>query len=199
MSEQHGSTVGNGATSPKAVMVLVSRRARQGHESNLEATWAQLSAVAASFPGYLGGQLIRPSTHGETDDARLYHMLFAFDSEEHLRAWQESPARALGLKALQPHVEGREVVRELSGLDHWFTPRPTQHSAPPRWKVAVVTWLGIYPTVLVLFLTVVPWVADWPLPLRTALITVLVVLIMTWLVAPTLTKALRGWLHPSAR
>ncbi|MFN3956170.1 MAG: antibiotic biosynthesis monooxygenase [Tepidimonas ignava] len=177
-------------------MVLVSRRARPGHESALETTWEQLSAAAASFPGYLGGQLIRPSAQGETDDERLYHMLFAFDSEDHLRQWQQSPARALGLKALEPHVEGREVVRELSGLDHWFTPHQAQQQhPPPRWKVAVVSWLGIYPTVLVLFLTVAPWLGNWPLPLRVALITALVVLIMTWVVAPALTKALRGWLH----
>lgn len=187
------------APSPaRAVMVLVSRRARPGHEAALESTWARLSEVAAGFPGYLGGQLIRPGDSGAAGDERLFQMLFAFDTPEHLRVWQESPARALGLQALEPHVEGHAVVRELSGLDHWFTP-PAAAAAPaappPRWKVAVVTWLGIYPTVLLLFVTVAPWLADWPLALRTAVLTVLVVLLMTWIVAPTLTRWLRPWLH----
>lgn len=61
---------------------------------------------------------------------------------------------------------------------------------------SVVTWLGIYPTVLLLFVTVAPWLADWPLPLRTAVLTVLVVLLMTWIVAPALTRWLRPWLQP---
>lgn len=181
-------------------MVLVTRRARPGCEAWLEATWTELSKAAAAFPGYLGGQLIRPIDEGNSDDPRLYHMLFAFDSEEHLRAWQQSPARKLGLQALAPYVEGREVVREISGLDHWFTP-PVGSSAkaappPPRWKVAVVTWLGIYPTVLLLFLTIGPWLETWPLPARTAVITVLVVVLMTWVVAPRLTRWLSAWLHP---
>ncbi|MEW6695309.1 Antibiotic biosynthesis monooxygenase [Tepidimonas thermarum] len=179
-----------------AVMVLVSRRARPGHEAALEATWARLSEVAATFPGYVGGQLIRPGDSGADGDERLFHMLFAFDNPAHLRAWQASPARLLGLQALEPHVEGHAVVRELSGLDHWFTPSATTPATPPpRWKVAVVTWLGIYPTVLFLFLAVAPWLDAWPLPLRTAVITCLVVVLMTWLVAPTLTRWLRPWLH----
>lgn len=175
-------------------MVLVSRRAKPGHELELEKTWTELSQVAASFPGYLGGQLMRPGEAGQGADDRLYHMVFAFDSPEHLRAWQTSPARALGIKALAPHVEGHEAVRTLSGVDHWFTPRQTVSTPPPRWKVAVVTWLGIYPTVLFLFVTVAPWLDAWPLPLRTAVITCLVVVLMTWLVAPALTRWLRPWL-----
>lgn len=186
------------ATLPAQIkMVLVSRRAKPGHEEELEKTWNKLSEVASRFPGYIGGQLIKPSEPDGGSEERLYHMLFAFDTPEHLHQWQESPERALGLKALEPHVEGHTVFHELSGLEHWFTPAKAQSSRPPpRWKIALITWLGIYPTVLVLFLTIAPYLEHWPLPLRTAIITALVVLVMTWLVAPTLTKWFHNWLHP---
>ena len=35
-------------------------------------------------------------------------------------------------------------------MAHWFM-TGTQQTPPPRWKVAVVSWLGIFPTVLLLF------------------------------------------------
>ena len=38
-------------------------------------------------------------------------------------------------------------------------------------------------------------IAPWPLVPRTLLITILVVTIMTWVVAPQLTRLLKPWLH----
>lgn len=154
---------------------------------------ARLIAAAGSFAGHLGGHLVRPGEDagGEPD---LYHVIFAFDTEEHLREWQHSPVRAQGLAAVVPHIQGQQAVRQVDGLALWFA-GPRGPASPPRWKVAVVTWLGIFPTVLALFLTVGPLMADWPLVPRVLVITLLVVLIMTWLVAPRLTRWLKPWLH----
>jgi antibiotic biosynthesis monooxygenase (ABM) superfamily enzyme len=69
---------------------------------------------------------------------------------------------------------------------------------PPRWKVAVVTWLGIFPTVYLLFLLLGDWLAPWSLLSRIFVLTMLVVVIMTWGVAPQLTKLLKTWLYPAA-
>jgi hypothetical protein len=69
---------------------------------------------------------------------------------------------------------------------------------PPRWKVAVVTWLGIFPTVYLLFLLLGDWLAPWSLLPRIFVLTMLVVAIMTWGVAPQLTKLLKTWLYPAA-
>jgi antibiotic biosynthesis monooxygenase (ABM) superfamily enzyme len=73
------------------------------------------------------------------------------------------------------------------------------HKPPPRWKVALVTWLGICPTVYVLFLVVAPLLTDWPLLPRVMVITALVVVLMTWVVAPRLTTWLKPFLYPPAR
>lgn len=188
---------------PGAVTVLVTRRIKPGHESAFEAAMVQMMVAAESFPGHLGGHLVRPGAEAGEDgtpdggEGNLYHVIFAFDSQAHLAAWQDSPVRGLGLKAVAPHTMGEQQMRQVSGLAHWFAePKGPPQAPPPRWKVAVVTWLGIFPTVLMLFLTVVPLMADWPLVPRTMVVTALVVLIMTWGVAPQLTKWLRPWLHP---
>jgi antibiotic biosynthesis monooxygenase (ABM) superfamily enzyme len=178
-----------------AVTVLVTRRIKAGHEAAFERTMGDMISAAASFAGHLGGQLVRPGEEGGGEPG-LYHVVFAFDSAAHLKAWQDSPVRALGLAAVAQHTEGEQQVRQVTGLAHWFAePKGPPQRPPPRWKVAVVTWLGIFPTVLALFLTVVPLMADWPLVPRTMVVTALVVLIMTWLVAPQLTRLLKPWLH----
>lgn len=179
------------------VTVLVTRRVKAGHEAAFERTMADMMAAAATFPGHLGGQLVLPGEEGG-DEPDLYHVIFAFDSTEHLTAWQQSPTRSLGLAAVAPHTEGEMQVRQVTGLGHWFAaPVGPKQVPPPRWKVAVVTWLGICPTVFVLFLLLGELLAPWPLLPRVMLLTALVVILMTWVVAPQLTKALKPWLYPA--
>lgn len=180
-----------------AVTVLVSRRVKLGQEEAFERASAAMTIAARPFPGYLGGQLVRPDSDGGDEESNLYHTVFAFDTPEHLHAWQTSPERATRLQAIAPHTLSSTRLREVSGLGHWFTPPgAAAHKPPPRWKVALVTWLGICPTVYLLFLTVAPLLAAWPLLPRVMLITMLVVLLMTWVVAPRLTTWLKPFLYP---
>lgn len=182
-----------------AVTVLVTRRVRPGHELAFEQASNDMTAAASTFPGYLGGQLVRPDVQGSGEDSALYHVVFAFDTAEHLQGWQQSPTRSLGLAAIAPHIEG-QTLRQVSGLGHWFAePLGPKQTPPPRWKVAAVTWLGICPTVYLLFLLLGPLLAPWPLLPRVMLLTSLVVIVMTWLVAPQLTKLLKPWLYPAER
>jgi hypothetical protein len=66
-------------------------------------------------------------------------------------------------------------------------------AAPPRYKLALLTWAGIrrdHPD---------PHgpgsgMAPWPLPLRTLLLSGLMVAALTWLVIPSLTRLCRRWL-----
>jgi antibiotic biosynthesis monooxygenase (ABM) superfamily enzyme len=55
--------------------------------------------------------------------------------------------------------------------------------------------MGIFPTVLMLFILLGDLLAPWPLVPRVMLLTMLVVVIMTWVVAPQLTRWLKPWLH----
>jgi uncharacterized protein len=180
-----------------AVTVLITRRVTPGHEAAFEQASNDMTAAARTFPGYLGGQLVRPDADGNNTDATLYNVVFAFDTAAHLQAWQDSPVRSLALAAIAPHIEG-QTVRQVSGLGHWFAaPTGPKQNPPPRWKVAVVTWLGICPTVYVLFLLLGELLAPWPLLPRVMLLTSLVVVSMTWLVAPQLTRLLKPWLYPA--
>lgn len=63
----------------------------------------------------------------------------------------------------------------------------------------MVTWLGIFPTVYLLFLLLGGLLAPWPQLPRLMVLTLLVVGLMTWVVAPQLTRLLKPWLYSSER
>ncbi len=68
---------------------------------------------------------------------------------------------------------------------------------PPKWKMAILIWLGIYPVITVLVLLLFPYMAAaaWPIPLRTLLLTIIAVPVMTFVVLPLLQKLFRNWLQ----
>lgn len=176
--------------SEHAVTVLISRNVKAGSEADFERVTHALMQTAGRVKGYLGAQLIHPGEDTEVDDT-MYHVVLAFDHQANLDAWHDSPERAEGLLAAAPFIEGQSSVRPMVGLGLWYRTAP---AGPPRWKVAVVTWLGICPTVYVLFLLTSDLLKSWGLFPRTVVLTVAVVAIMTWIVAPQLTKLLRPWL-----
>jgi hypothetical protein len=70
---------------------------------------------------------------------------------------------------------------------------PRLRPGPPRYKLALLTWAGAY--AVTLLLTVLgPATAAWPLGLRTLVLSALMVVVLTWLVIPAMTRLLRNWL-----
>jgi antibiotic biosynthesis monooxygenase (ABM) superfamily enzyme len=71
---------------------------------------------------------------------------------------------------------------------------------PRRYKIALLTWAGSYATITLILGLLGPVMTAWPLPLRTLLLSALMVAALTWLVIPSLTRWFRRWLtadhHP---
>ena len=183
----------NNAVTPSAVTVLVSRRVRPGQVLAFKTAMQDMMQAASAFSGHLGAHLVLPQTD---DGGDLAHVVFAFDNEAHLQAWQDSDVRAACLRALAPFTQGDTQVHRVPGLENWFiAPGAAALPAPLRWKVAIVTWLGICPTVWVLSSLLAAPLADWPSLPRVMLLTALVVALMTWWLAPLLTRLLSPWLY----
>jgi hypothetical protein len=75
---------------------------------------------------------------------------------------------------------------------------PPRASAPPRYKLALLSWVGAYAVITTILAVMGPLMATWPLLLRTLLLSMLMVVAMTWLVIPSLTRLFRGWLTPAS-
>jgi antibiotic biosynthesis monooxygenase (ABM) superfamily enzyme len=79
------------------------------------------------------------------------------------------------------------------------TTKPNTRPAPPRYKLALLTWLGAYGVITSILALLGPTIAGWPLAARTLLISALMVLALTWVVVPALTRLFRSWLvRPAA-
>ena len=73
----------------------------------------------------------------------------------------------------------------------------TPKQAPPRYKMALLTWPGAWGLITLILWQLGPMTATWPLPVRTLVVSVLMVLGLSWVVIPTLTRIFAGWLAPA--
>jgi antibiotic biosynthesis monooxygenase (ABM) superfamily enzyme len=70
-----------------------------------------------------------------------------------------------------------------------------QPVGPPRWKLATLSWFGVFPVVTAMLALAEPWLDRLPLVARTFALTGVVVPAMVFVVMPALTRAFRSWLQ----
>lgn len=179
------------ASKSKPVTVLVVRHVKPGREAALEALVADILALAAEAEGYLGSGILRGAQLG---DPQL-HVVLHFASAEAWARWRETPAaQPLFEDALQ-HVSAAPEVTLAEGFAGWFDlPRAPMPVVPAKWKMAVVTWLAIFPILSVFLTGTAPWMGDLHPIGRLFLNTLLIVPLMTWFVMPGMTRLFRRWL-----
>jgi len=66
----------------------------------------------------------------------------------------------------------------------------------PSWKIALLTWVALWPTVTVVMWVVQPQLRTLPVPLQTLLMTAIIVPLMAWVHMPLLIRLFRGWITP---
>jgi hypothetical protein len=169
---------------------VVTWRVRQGREREFEAWRHEIAAAALEFPGHMGINVITPS-----GSKREYVVIFRFDTYEHLAAWQESDIRLKLLNKAEPFRESEPSYRMESGLEYWFA-LPGAPASPPRWKMAIVTVLGVWPVSVLVPWLLNPVIAHQPQLMRALLVSIGIVILLTWAVMPVLVRILRPWLEP---
>lgn len=179
-----------GAPAADPVTVLVARRVAPGREREFEDWVEGLLRLAATFPGFLGGGVLRPPS-----SEHEWQVVYRFADAAGQRRWESSPERAAALGDARDFTSEVGVAR-ASGLETWFALPGRTAPAPPKWKMALVTLAAIYPLALLINVLLVPRTATWPLLLRPVVFAGILVPLMTWVVMPRLTRAVRGWLYP---
>ncbi|WP_298120796.1 hypothetical protein [Flavobacterium sp.] len=66
---------------------------------------------------------------------------------------------------------------------------------PPKWKFAVMVWIAIYPTITLVSLLIGDYIKNLPLPLKTLIMTGMLVPLMVFVLLPFLRKILGNWLN----
>jgi uncharacterized protein len=184
-----------------AIHVAITRRVKPGCEAEFQAALREFLVASLAHEGVLGVHMLAPAPGGQADSADAgrageYGILRSFADAAERDAFYRSPLYEAWLARVAPLVDGDCARRELSGLEAWF--RGT-NALPPRWKMATATLIGVYPTSLLLSLTVAEVAHDWPFLLRNLAIAASMVALLTWLVMPRVTRVLHGWLHTETR
>ncbi|WP_272819343.1 hypothetical protein [Scytonema hofmannii] len=102
------------------------------------------------------------------------------------------------IERLQPLIEKPEDVQTLTGLETWFRlSEKLLKAPPPRYKMALITWLGVFVTLGIVSRLLAPLLSRLPLLLNQLITTGLVVALLTYLVMPRLTKLFQRWMYPT--
>ena len=172
------------------VHIAITRSIRKEHVVEFERLLGEFSRESMSDPGARGVLLLHPPPGSNSTE---FGILRTFASAAERDAFYRSERYQQWLKMIAPLVEGEAQWRELSGLEAWFR---NPYEAPPRWKMALVTWLAVWPVSVFVHALLDPlFPSAWPKVAVAAFVAAGIVLILTWVAMPLLVRMARPWLR----
>jgi antibiotic biosynthesis monooxygenase (ABM) superfamily enzyme len=66
---------------------------------------------------------------------------------------------------------------------------------PPKWKFAIIVWIAIYPSITLVQFLIGDSLLELPIPIRSLILTLILVPLMVFVLLPLLRKVLNKWLH----
>lgn len=147
-------------------------------------------SFALKHPGHLSINVIRPS-----DGSREYTVVDVFANAQSRHAFVALPEYVDWRNRLLEVSDGEPLIQEMGGLAGWFTlPDQPLRRPPPRYKMAVVTLIGVYPLSMLFPAALQPLESILPGWLTGFVIASLMVVSLTWIVMPNLTRLFESWL-----
>ena len=179
-------------TNQEAVTVSIARRVRPGKEQAYESWVRQIIAAVSRYPGHLGVAVLRPEPGRRAD----YVLVDRFDSLQHQQAWEQSAERAGFLQRLADLTEGEERIQKVSGLEFWFSlPEVPAEAVPHRHRMTLVITLAVFFLGMSLNGLFGDALAQLPLLARVAVLSIVQVVVLSYLLMPRLTALLKHWLY----
>lgn len=171
--------------------MVVRRRIHPELKEPFEEWLTGIIEAASAFEGHLGAQVLRPPDPSNQD----YVLLFRYATPAQLAAWQESETARDWLERGKAFTRGEAQVQTITGLEFWFqVPRGSGHPPPAKHKMVVATVIGLYPLILFLVPIFAHNLQALPRPVSVLVTTICMVMLMTYVVMPLVTRALSRWL-----
>ena len=169
------------------IHVAITRKVLPGKEEEFKQALRRFLGESFLHGGVQGAGMI---TSLPGSDSREIGILRTFADEAERDAFYDSQLFR-DWEAYASTLTEEPSYRQLTGLEAWFrSPVP-----PPRWKMAVATLCGVFPTSLFLSLTLGRVIQPLPMMLRVAIIATCMVGLLTWVVMPQVIKILKPWLQ----
>ena len=173
------------------IHIAITRRVRPGCEAEFQEALREFFQTSSGHGGVLGATMIVPPPGS---DLREFGILRTFADEKERDDFYASAIFKAWEEKCRPLTEsGSWTYRPLHGLEAWFR---SPHNPPPRWKMAIATFIGVFPVAMILNLTLGRAIRGWSFVLRNAVFNACVVALLSWVVMPVVTRFLRGWLQP---
>ena len=173
------------------VTIIVKRRPKPDRIDDFEKVMSGTTKDAMTFEGHLGANILRPTS---ADD--YYRIVFKFDSMRNYLAWEVSEIREQWLQRYAEVTLGEQEQEILSGLETWFTlPGGEALVPPPKYKMMVVVFISIFPLSLLLGYGIRPFISELHIISQSAIMSLILVLLMTYIVMPLTSKVFHRWLH----
>lgn len=179
---------------PQPIQLAVTRTVKPGREREFERQLALFAQLSLAEPGARWVQLLYPAPGSGSLD---YGILRTFANATDRDKFYQSPLYLDWVRTIEPLVEGEPKYRELHGLEAWFR-HPHNHE-PPAWKMALATYLGVVPVVMFLAVTLGRWLDHWDFVVRNFVFNAFVVVLLTWVVMPLITRSLHDWLYQTKK
>lgn len=180
--------------SAQPIHVAITRRIKPGCEQEFQLALKEFFARSLTHSGVHGAAMLVPPPGSSSAE---YGIIRSFASAVERDAFYASPLYREWKKRVAPFSEGEPDARELHGLEAFF--RQDSASPPPRWKMAIATYLGVVPVIMTLALTLAPLIRSWNFVLYNLVFNACVVALLTWIVMPLISRALHAWLQPASR
>lgn len=171
------------------VHVAITRKVRPGCEEQFLRELKQFFQLSFAHSGMYGVNLITPPPGSGSQE---YGIIRTFANETERDAFYRSDNFTQWSNRVQALTEGKPRYRQLHGLEAWFR---GSAKPPPRWKMAVITYFGVYSITLPLLLYVSPLLKSLPFVIQNAIFNAIVVSSLTWVIMPVFIRVTRGWLN----
>lgn len=179
------------------VFFVIRHRLKKGKakRDQYESWLTKIVPIAASFPGHLGVQIVRPP-----DGDNEYLIVVRFAGIHELQFWQQSKERKLLINEIAAILDSEEVIDIKTGIDYWFTP-PAVGKHPRRWKQWLVTTSVIWPLTLYVPSALEPLFLRFPdlgeFGIRQGLSALVIVGLVVYLIMPIYVRLIAKWFFKS--
>jgi uncharacterized protein len=179
----------DGEQHTKEFTEVITRNITPGHERDYDDWLRRFMISERQFPGYLGTTVI---AHGGNVSSMRY-IINRFANQASLDAWENSEE---SLKLLREVNEYSTHLR-ITGMETWFSlPNLKTIGPPPRWKMAIVSFIGAMAISLLAQYILRLYLGQSPL-LTSVLMNIILVVGLTYFAMPLLSRLLRRWLYPT--
>ena len=188
-----GNILINGKSENGPVTVNARIKAKKGRTDEFEEWLDGIIHESMKFEGHMGVTIIRPPDSANPE----YIVIIRFDNYQNLAKWENSGIQRKWIEKGKDVIEDEPKVAKQTGLEFWFTPifgNTAPALEPPRYKMAIVTGAVIFVILNTLLPLIQSVTAGIPILLEALILVVILVLLMTYVIMPTVTWLLGPWL-----